>query len=115
MAQVQIWQVSSLKRMEIRSRNTLSISDEMNGRFPFGAYHKAFEGDVPEVAEVEGAFFHFNRGSGGYLDQLEVKQGKPVEMYSLSVGDIVIIDGKGLRCASCGWDDVTAALLGNVV
>ena len=111
-AKLQIWQITAQARAELRSGQKLSVSDEISGRFPWSAYHMAFEGEIPEVEVVEDAYFHFNRGTGGYLDQAE-KQGARIAMYSRSVGDVVMLDGKAFRCASAGWEDVTHLLVGS--
>lgn len=38
-----------------------------------------------------------------------------LKVRSLSVGDLVVVDGKGYLCAGCGWEPAPETLVGGVL
>lgn len=100
---LQIWQVPFENRLPLRE--SLDVEAYLDGKFPVGAYVKVWDRVAP-AADPENVFFNFNRGTGGELDDIEYG-GEKIQMHSLSMGDMIILDGHAFRCASFGWDDVT--------
>lgn len=67
---------------------------------------KQTEGELEDVDDDDEALRRvwaaYNRGSGSaHLHEMDEK-----EMRSLSVNDIVILDGTAYRCARVGWEEI---------
>lgn len=113
MAKVQVWQIGYENKMKVRRGlvPNLTMEEEMAGHYPMDLYNVVFSAEVTqeEFEEIKRSPFRsFNRvdGVSGYLERYEQEHG-PVEMWSLSVGDIIELDGQFLRCECFGWEDVT--------
>lgn len=104
MAHVAIWQVPWALRSGFRNTlPTIPVDHYMDGIFPYEGYRPVFAGDVEPVFTLDDAWFHFNRGTDGWLDCVERILGA-VPMHSLSVGDVVVMDHcQAYRVASIGW------------
>lgn len=99
--------------------NTKSTADITREFADVNIYHGAFESDDPEKVRfnytsrgffsdstiLNRAFEMFN-GDPGYLEKNDLyiaKRYRFAQLRSLSVGDIVEIDGSKYRCGPVGW------------
>lgn len=89
-----------MSRVKIESKMAALFAAEGDRRY----LTTSWEGDV-DVAEPDQAFRFFNR-----VDEADVKRLGELNYHlpSLSVGDLVTIDGKTWRCEASGWSEVTA-------